>query len=98
MNIRISDHAITRYIERKIGITRQQIVTALITPEMKDVVAAMHGTCRYQVNELTYVFEDYVLVTILESRMRDFSAKQMQKKRKSKYKKSKRNDNTSSTS
>lgn len=62
--IRVSDHAIVRYLERQAGIDVEAIRTAILSPTLTSAVAVLGGSGRFPVNGFNVVMKDYTVTTI----------------------------------
>lgn len=62
--IRISDHAIVRYLERKMGLDVETIRKSILESELPAMVGALGGSGKFPVNGYQVVLKDYTVVTI----------------------------------
>lgn len=62
--IRISDHAILRYLQRVCGIDLGGVRDVLDTPELRECIRRC-PTGRHTINGITYVTQDAALVTVI---------------------------------
>lgn len=67
--IRVSDHALARLIERHLGTTRDELVRQLLPAHLLEKVHVAGGTCTLVHDERQWIFEDYVLKTVLHEWM-----------------------------
>lgn len=62
--IKISDHAIVRYLERQAGIDIEAIRKSILESKLPDMVATLGGSGKFPVNGYQVVLKDYTVVTI----------------------------------
>ncbi len=64
VDIRLSDHALLRYLERVWGIDMDTVREEILTPQVVDAIRA--GASSVRVNGAMLVVEDRVIVTALD--------------------------------
>jgi hemerythrin-like domain-containing protein len=62
--IKVSDHAVLRYLERKAGIDVEAIRKSILDSELPSMVATLGGSGKFPVNGYQVVLKDYTVVTI----------------------------------
>lgn len=64
-SLKVSEHAILRYLERVKGLNIEAIEKQIVTDSVKDLVAKLGGNGKFPNNECSLVIKDYTVVTIL---------------------------------
>lgn len=62
--IKISDHAIVRYLERQCGVDVEAIRKSILESKLPEWVATVGGSGKFPVNGYQVVLKDYTVVTI----------------------------------
>lgn len=62
--IRVSDHAVLRYLERKAGIDVEAIRRSILESNLPTMVATLGGSGKFPINGYQVVLKDYTVVTI----------------------------------
>jgi hypothetical protein len=68
----LSDHAVSRLLLRKMGISHDEIVNQCVPQCVTAAVQASGGACTITHEGYTYVVESYVLVTVLSEGMKSY--------------------------
>lgn len=63
--VKITDHAIVRYLERVKGINIKDIENEIITPNVAVMINTLGGSGKYPNGEFKVVMKDYDVVTII---------------------------------
>lgn len=63
-SIRISDHALLRYLERRRGLDREAIEAEILTDQLIEQVRVLGGTGKFVSDGRRVVINNYVIVTI----------------------------------
>lgn len=62
--VRVSDHAVLRYLERKAGIDVEAIRKSILESDLPAMVGALGGSGKFPINGYQVVLKDYTVVTI----------------------------------
>jgi len=62
--IRVSDHAVLRYLERKAGLDVEAIRKSILESDLPAMVGALGGSGKFPINGYQVVLKDYTVVTI----------------------------------
>lgn len=62
--IKVSDHAVLRYLERKAGLDIEAIRKSILESELPSMVAALGGSGKFPINGYQVVLKDFTVVTI----------------------------------
>jgi hypothetical protein len=62
---RVSDHAVLRYLERTGRVDLDTIRQEILTPNL--VTAVKAGVTKYKVNGFTFIIENGIVVTVVDS-------------------------------
>jgi hypothetical protein len=62
--IKVSDHAVLRYLERKAGVDVEAIRKSILESQLPTMVATLGGSGKFPVNGYQVVLKDYTVVTI----------------------------------
>ena len=65
-NIKVSEHAIIRYLERVKGLDISQIENEILSPDVLRLVDTLGGTGKYPNNDFKVVLSEYTVTTILK--------------------------------
>lgn len=64
--IEITDHAVLRYLERKVGFSKSKIIEDLVPITILEPLSKNNGTGTFHTaKELSLVFKDYKIITVL---------------------------------
>ena len=64
--IEITDHAVLRYLERKVGFSKSKIIEDLVPITILNSLHKNNGTGTFHTaNELSIVFKDYKIITVI---------------------------------
>lgn len=63
-NLKVSEHAVIRYLERVKGIDLQEVESEILNPLVIDLVSKLGGNGSYPIGEFQAVFKNNVVVTI----------------------------------
>jgi hypothetical protein len=67
--IKVSDHAVLRYLERVGGMDLNAIRQAIVTDELIDIVSSIGGSGKFPLNEgHSIIMKDYVIVTLFHNK------------------------------
>lgn len=66
-DVRVSDHALLRYIERVNGIDFDDARRSILTPTVVEAIRA--GAKRVRVDGMVYIIKDKTIVTIITAEM-----------------------------
>lgn len=64
--LRISEHAVLRYIERIMKIDLAEIESELLTDDLRLRVRTLGGSCEIKKQDYTIVIKDYIIITIIK--------------------------------
>ena len=62
--LRVSDHAVLRYLEREKGLDREATEAEILTDQLAAQVRALGGTGRFVSDGRRVIVEDYVIKTL----------------------------------
>lgn len=63
--VKISEHAIIRYLERVKGVDISQIEKEILTKEVLELIEILGGSGKYPVNDFQIVMKDYTVTTVI---------------------------------
>lgn len=64
--LRISEHAVLRYMERIMKIDLTEIERELLTDDLRLRVRTLGGSCEIKKQDYTIVIKDYIIITIIK--------------------------------
>lgn len=64
-NIKVSEHAMLRYIERVKGINLDALENEIVTDKLKTMVDSLGGSGKFPIDECTVVMNNHIIVTII---------------------------------
>lgn len=64
-NIKVSEHAIIRYMERVKGLNISEIEKEILTDDVLLLIEKLGGTGKYPIKEFQVVMKDYTVTTIV---------------------------------
>ena len=64
--LRISEHAVLRYMERIMKIDLAEIERELLTDDLRLRVKTLGGSCEIKKQDYTIVIKDYIIITIIK--------------------------------
>jgi chromosome segregation ATPase len=63
--IKVSEHAILRYLERVKGLDVSEIEKEILTQDVLGLIEKLGGSGKYPVNEFQIVMKDYTVTTVI---------------------------------
>lgn len=60
-----SDHAVVRYVERIVGIGKEDIIAQFLTDDVVEQIKTAGGSGKFPSGDVTLVVKDYVVVTVI---------------------------------
>ncbi len=68
-SVKISEHAIIRYMERVKGLNISDIEKQILTDEVLSLIDKLGGSGKYPVNNFQIVVKDYTITTVVQEQL-----------------------------
>lgn len=69
--VRITEHAVLRYLERVRGINIKDVYKEILTPEVQEMIDTLGGSGKFPNKDFQLVMKDYVVTTIVTPNKND---------------------------
>lgn len=63
-SIKVSEHAIVRYLERVKGLDVQEVEKEILSPQVLDIVDKLGGSGTYPNGKFHLIMKDYTVITV----------------------------------